>query len=71
MRRVANLRAIQHEANVSDVSMTSALFQAVVDRVLKCIVGFLTGMDAGIHNRGLMFVNVCGHYIFVLGFVWH
>lgn len=68
VRRVTNLRAIQHEANVAGVGVAAALFQAVVDRVLKCIVGFFAGMDACVHNRSLMFVDMGCHRIFVVGF---
>lgn len=47
------------------VGVASALFQAIVDCVLKCIVSFLTGMDTGIHDRSLVFVDMCCHSVFV------
>ena len=70
MRGMANLRTIEHKTNVCGVGVASALFQAVMDRVLKRIVSFLTGMDAGVHYRSLMFVDMCCHCIFRFVLTW-
>ena len=55
---IANLHAIHEEANVVRIGVFSALVQAIMDGVKTGITAVFAIMDAFMHLRGLMFVNV-------------
>lgn len=60
VRGVGHLRAVEQEANVMRIGVLSAFLQAVMNCVKARVVDFFAGVDAFIHFRRLMFVNV-GH----------
>lgn len=64
---MTKLRTIQHDANVRGFRVAPAFFEAVVNSVLQSIVSSFAGVDASIHLRSLMFMNVI-HVTFRLGF---
>ena len=60
VRGVGDLRAVEEHSDVPRAGVGTALFQAVVNRVLARVVDFLARVDALIHFGGLMLMNV-GH----------
>ena len=56
--RVAYARAIQQVADVMCVGVFTAFFQTVVHSVQARVARVLTGMDALMHLRALMFMDV-------------
>ena len=58
MAGVANLHTIHENADVVRFGVLSAFVQAIVDGVKTGISTVLAVMDAFMHLRGLMFVNV-------------
>lgn len=58
MRDVAHFRTVHQYADVMGVGMFAALFQAVVNFVKAGIMALFTIVDAFVHLRALMFMNV-------------
>jgi hypothetical protein len=58
MAGVANLYAIHENADMVRVGVLPALMKAIVDGVETGIAAVLAVMDAFVHLRSLMFVNV-------------
>jgi hypothetical protein len=55
---VAHLHTVHQQADVVSVGVLSAFLQAIVNGVKAGITTVLAVMDALMHLRGLMFVNV-------------
>ncbi|MHB1077918.1 MAG: hypothetical protein ACYC67_00860 [Prosthecobacter sp.] len=68
MRCVANLGTILQQADVMSIGMFATFLQAVMDRVKTDIVALFACMDAIMHFRGLMFVDVL-HWSLSVGWV--
>ena len=58
MAGVANLHAIHEDADMMRIGVLPAFVQAIMDSVEAGIAAILAVVDALVHLRGLMFVNV-------------
>lgn len=58
MAGVANLHAVHEDADMVRIGVLSAFMEAIVDRVKTGIAAIFAVMDAFVHLRSLMFVNV-------------
>ncbi|MEY2489817.1 MAG: hypothetical protein QOC70_1759 [Verrucomicrobiota bacterium] len=55
---IANLHAIHEDTDMMRVSVLAAFMEPIVDGVETGIAAILAVMDALVHLRSLMFVNV-------------